>query len=162
MLMSAFIMSGFVRMIRYTLFLSIFGMLACTPFADALAQDSRLAVIVNEQGTPDELDLKQVKKVFRGEQQRWEGGKKVAIALMKNSHPTGNHTASKLYDMSGNELKKYWLSLVFQGNVSAPEFFSSEDALVNYVKTTPGAIGIVSAEATDGAKTIHIEGEPYF
>jgi hypothetical protein len=81
---------------------------------------------------------------------------------MKDAHPTGNHTASKLYDMSGNELKKYWLSLVFQGTTSAPEFFNSEENLVNYVKTTSGAIGIVSVDAAKDANTILVEGEPYF
>ncbi len=151
---------GFAKLLLLT-GLCLFFVVLLQPHSSH-AQDTRLAVIANEQGPPDKLDMKKVKKLFRGEQQRWQEGKKVKIALMKDAHPTGNHTASKLYNMSGNELKKYWLSLVFQGTTSAPEFFNSEESLVNYVKTTSGAIGIVSVDAAKDANTILVEGEPYF
>jgi len=151
---------GFVNLLLL-LAVCLFFIVMLQPYSTK-AQDTRLAVIANEQGVPEELDMNKVKKLFRGEQQRWQEGEKVKIALMKDAHPTGNHTASKLYDMSGNELKKYWLSLVFQGTTSAPEFFNSEENLVNYVKTTSGAIGIVSVDAAKDANTILVEGEPYF
>ena len=130
--------------------------------AHSFAQDG-LAVISNPGNETSELPMPQLEDIFLGEKTRWSSGKAISLALMKTNHTVGELTASKLYDMSGQELNKYWLSLVFQGKAKAPQFFTSEDDLVNYVKNTLGAIGIV-AQNTAGSlsNTIKIDGKTSF
>jgi hypothetical protein len=103
--------------------------------------------------------MKELRKVMKGEQQRWDKGKKISIALMKTTHAVGESTAARIFDMSGNELNKYWLALVFQGKAKAPNFFNSETDLLNYVAITPGAIGIVDAVSSHAANKVLIEGK---
>ena len=74
-----------------------------------------LAVIANGKGIPNEMKLPQLKSTMRGEKLRWPDGSKVIIALLKSSTPIGVVTSKKIYNMSANELNKYWLALVFQG-----------------------------------------------
>ena len=126
------------------------------------AQES-LTVISNQSGSPAELKLSELKSIFMGEKQRWRGGTKITIALMKTNTAVGKNTSRKIYDMSSDELNKFWLALVFQGKAQAPLFFNSPADLQNYVAKNPGAIGILDQPvSSEEIKTIMIEGKKSF
>ena len=127
------------------------------------AQTESLTVISNAKGAPAELKFSDLKSILKGEQQRWRNGKKISIALMKTSTPGGASTCEKIYDMSSDELKKFWLALVFEGKADAPEFFNTTAEVQSFVAENPGAIGIIDQPPTsadthivliDGKKTL--------
>ena len=124
----------------------------------AISQDMSLVVIANGKGVPSEMKAEQLKSTMRGEKLRWPDGSKVIIALMKSSTPVGTNTSKKIYNMSANELNKYWLALVFQGKADAPNFFNSEAELAEFVSQTKGAIGVVN-QPSASSKTIVIDGK---
>lgn len=126
------------------------------------ADDGALAVISNSTGAPAEMSMSEITTVFKGERQRWSDGTKVVIALMKTTTTSGNTTAQKLYEMSGQDMNRYWLGLVFQGKAKAPKFFSSESALKEYVTETPGAIGIIGLTSLGDDKSVLIDGNKSF
>jgi len=123
-----------------------------------MAQNN-LTIIGSLESVPVELDMSQLQAVLKGEQMRWQDGTKVKIALMKTNTPIGTVTSEKIYDMSGNELNKYFLALVFQGKVKAPAFFNSESELEAYVSQTPGAIGVVQSTSNDQINVVVIDGK---
>ncbi|MGN6532801.1 MAG: hypothetical protein ACTHK0_13750 [Ginsengibacter sp.] len=125
-----------------------------------MAQNSSLTVISNQNGAPSTLNFSELKSIFRGEQQRWHGGTKITIALMKTNTPAGKNTSEILYGMTTDELNKFWLAMVFQGKAAAPNFFNSATELENFVAQNPGAIGIVDQVAANNEiKTIQVEGK---
>ena len=124
----------------------------------AKAQDG-LTIIGNLTSVPADMDLTQLQSVLRGEQMRWDDGTKVKIALMKTNTPIGTLTSEKIYNMTGNELNKYFLALVFQGKVKAPAFFNSESELEAYISQTPGAIGVLQNTGNDQVKIVLIDGK---
>lgn len=126
----------------------------------ASAQDMSLAVIANSKGAPSEMKLAQLKSTMRGEKLRWPDGNKVVIALLKSTTPIGTTTSKKIYNMSANELNKYWLALVFQGKADAPNFFNSEAELEEFVSQTTGAIGVVNRPSATN-KVVTIDGQKY-
>jgi hypothetical protein len=125
----------------------------------AYAQDSELTIIGNYESVPDELKENLLRSVFLGEKQRWDDGASVKIALMKTTTPIGAATCKKVYNMTGNELNKYFLALVFQGKVKAPTFFSSVSELESYVAETPGAIGVIQGPIEGQIKVVTIDGK---
>jgi len=127
------------------------------------SQTQTLTVISNEKGAPTELKLAELKSIFKGEKQRWRDGNKITIAMMKTNTPVGAYTCKKIYDMNGDEVKKFWLALVFQGKADGPQFFSSITELESFVVDNPGAIGIIDPSQSsanthvvlvDGKKTL--------
>jgi hypothetical protein len=123
------------------------------------AQHMALTVIGNPKGAPTELKEPELKAVLKGERQRWHSGYKIVIALMKTNTDLGKYTSEKMYDMSADELKKYWLALVFQGKAEAPVFFNSVNELEAFVADNPGAIGIVDQESpSSGTQVVLIDG----
>jgi hypothetical protein len=124
------------------------------------AQTQSLTVISNPKGAPAQLKLSDLKSILKGEQQRWRNGKKISIALMKTSTPGGMYICQKIYNMSSDELKKFWLALVFEGKADAPEFFSTTSEVQNFVAENPGAIGIIDQPPTsDGTHIVLIDGK---
>jgi hypothetical protein len=126
----------------------------------SIAQDTSLIVIRNSKGVPAEMKMAQLKSVLKGEKQRWGDGTKVVIALMKPNTIVGGNTCKKVFNMSANEVSKYWLGLVFQGKADAPAMFNSLSELEDFVSKTPGAIG-VTGQTVNSNKTIIVEGKKY-
>ena len=122
------------------------------------AQDGPLTIIANPKGAPEELKFAALKSILKGEKARWPDGSKVVIALMKTNTTVGSTTSKKIYNMSGDELNKYWLALVFQGKGQAPVFFTSSSELENFITQTPGAIGVI-APPPNSARSVLIEGK---
>lgn len=129
----------------------------------ACAQNETLTVISNEKGAPAALKMSELKSILMGEKQRWRNGNKITIALLKTNTPAGADICKKIYDMSSDDLKKYWLALVFEGKADAPAFFNTASEIENFVSENPGAIGIIDHPQTaadthivliDGKKTL--------
>jgi hypothetical protein len=145
---------------KMSVIISLFWVLSlllglCIPLQ---AQNIELTVIGNPGSVPEQLDIAQLRSVLKGEKLRWDDGVSVKIALMKTNTSVGSTTSERIYNMSANELNKYFLALVFQGKAKAPIFFTSESELESYVARTPGAIG-VSSRSTDGTvRVIVIDG----
>ena len=134
----------------------IFGMVLSWSL---VAQEMQLSIIGNSESVPDELRMSQIVSVLKGEKQQWDDGVSIKIALMKTSTAIGTTTCNKLYNMSANELNKYFLALVFQGKVKAPTFFNSISELENYVAQTPGAIGVLQYTTGGLVKIVLIDGK---
>jgi len=101
--------------------------------------------------------------VVKGQKQRWNDGTKVNIYIMKTTTPIGQNTCKKIYNWSGDKVKRYWLELSFSGKADAPTFCNTVEELESYVSQNPGAIGIVDRNATsNGVKTILIDGKNPF
>jgi hypothetical protein len=145
----------------FSVFLSLFLLLSVG--YSAKAQEATLTVISNTTGAPSEMKMSELKSVLKGEKQRWGDGTKVHIALMKTTTPVGQTTCQKIYNMSGDKVKRFWLELSFAGNADAPTFCSTTEELVTFVSQNPGAIGVLDKPSTiAGIKTTEIDGKSSF
>jgi hypothetical protein len=124
----------------------------------AVAQDLPLTVVCNSKGAPEEMKFNSLKSVLRGEKLRWPDGTKITIALMKTNTPGGSTICKKIYNMSADELNKYWLALVFQGKGQAPVFFNSAAELEAFISQTPGAIGVTTSTGGN-TRTVSVDGK---
>lgn len=129
----------------------------------ATAQNETLFVISNKKGAPEQMKMAELKSIMKGERQRWKDGNKIKIALMKTNTQTGISICRKVYAMNEDELKKFWLALVFQGKADAPVFFNSETELKNFVSENEGAIGIIDILVdTPDIRVVSIDGKKEF
>lgn len=126
-------------------------------------QETMLTVISNPKGVPSEMKMSELKSIMKGEKQRWSDGTKVNIVLMKTNTPVGQVTCQKIYNMTGDKVKRFWLELSFGGKADPPTFCNSVAELENYVSQNPGAIGILDKISTGaGIKTVLIDGKNSF
>jgi hypothetical protein len=146
---------------EYKKYLSILVLLFAGLIANA--QEATLTAISNPKGAPSTMKMSDLKSIMKGEKQRWSDGTKVNIVLMKTNTSTGEITCRKIYSMSSDKVKRYWLGLSFSGKADAPIFCNSIAELESIVAQTPGAIGIIDKISTGtGIKIIMVDGKNSF
>jgi len=126
------------------------------------AQDIPLTVIGNVAGVPSALKYTDLVSVMKGERQRWANGTKVSIYLMKTTTPVGESTCKRVYNMSGDRVKKYWLQLSF--SLKGDLFIcNSVEQLESGISQNPGAIGVLDKTSdAAGIKVVLIDGKNTF
>lgn len=121
-----------------------------------------LSVIVNNSVPNKEMSLAEVKAFLKGTKTRWSDNSKVNLVFVNPTSSTGNQVAKAIFGTSGSEMNKALLALAFQGKISAPKFFDTEEEVAKYVKNTPGTIAVVGADATGGAVKAKVNGADSF
>jgi hypothetical protein len=120
-------------------------------------------VISHVDGAPTEMTMGELRTILKGERQRWPDGTKVHIALMKTNTVIGKSTCEKVYNMSGDKVRRFWLELSFAGNADPPTFCNTVDELEAYVAQNPGAIGVLDKPSgAAGIKVTAIDGKTAF
>jgi len=105
------------------------------------------AVVGNDIGT-SVLSRADLKAAFKPKNTFWPNRRTVIIILPGNTSSIRDVVAKDIYNSTFVAMQKYWLSLVFQGRFSAPVILNSDEEVINFVRKTPGAIGLVSDPET--------------
>lgn len=101
-----------------------------------------LMIIGNKTGL-ESVSRKQIKGIFRGSQTLWTTNEQVIVVMPSSKADFAEDFASSVLQMSQSAIHKYWLELVFQGRSNPPVFLNSSFEILEFVKSNPGAIGVV-------------------
>ncbi len=138
------------RVIVLLIVVAIFVVVApVSAFAD-------VAVVANKNIGEKSISEKQAKKIWLGKTKSLGG-----TSLKPADLPKGNDSRKKFYKavVKKNEkkLKAYWARIVFSGKGSPPKLFKSDAEVINWVASTPGAVGYVdSVSINDSVKVLLI------
>ena len=105
----------------------------------------KFSVIANDVGF-EKSSPQEIKSVFKGKFTFWKNNKKVILVLPSSKNPISNEVASFYYQTTTDGVKKYWLSLVFQGRSTSPVFLDSDKEVYEFIQKNEGAIGLISTE----------------
>jgi len=103
-----------------------------------------LLIIGNKTGTT-QLKAQEARDIFRARTTTWTNKVSVTIALPSPKSTTAEPVARLIYGTKPSSVQKFWLSLVFQGRATPPNFFDTDQELIQFVQRTPGAIGVISS-----------------
>jgi len=132
-------------------FLLMLGaMYTCVP---AGAQD--IVIVVNKGVQASEISESQLRDIFTGARSRLDDGSRVVPVLLKGG-PAHEVFLHKHVGDNPEEFRARWRKAVFTGQGTMPKECSSENAVLDYVAATPGAIGYVSHTNGDGVKVLPV------
>jgi len=140
----------------YKYILIFFISISCGSQLMAQSGLSDLTIIGNKTGF-ESTSLKEIRQMFKGKYSSWPITKiTVTIVLPAPQSPNAQKMASQIYSNTISGVQKYWLSLVFQGRANPPVFLEADDQIIDFVRKTPGAIGIVSSGNPNTPKNLVI------
>jgi len=84
--------------------------------------------------------------IMRGENKNWGSGADARVALPSRDSEHYDLIANSLMGGSGKAMERRWFALVFSGKVNAPKYLEDDSAVMNFIASTQGAIGIVTSE----------------
>jgi hypothetical protein len=107
----------------------------------------QIVVIANQSVRSAEISDSDLRDVFAGAVVSLPGGDRVRPVLLRSG---GAHEEflARYFGKSDAAFRADWKRLIFSGASTMPKTVDSEEAMVQYVARTPGAIGYVSESAS--------------
>lgn len=111
--------------------------------SDARAIDRPFAVIAAPGVTEQQLTRESVALIFKRKQTYWENGTRIQPVNLPPAHPLRRAFSQSILGRPPETMEEYWREIYFHG-VLPPHVLASEEAVILFVSSTPGAIGYVS------------------
>jgi hypothetical protein len=115
---------------------------------EAAANNQAFAIIVAADISGHQLSRESASLIFRRKQKYWEDGKRIQPVNLPATHPLRHAFSQCILGQEPEAMEDYWREMYFHG-VLPPHVLASEEAVVLFVISTPGAIGYVSTCPTD-------------
>jgi ABC-type phosphate transport system substrate-binding protein len=133
---------------------------AVRPAAMPAQEAEPLAIVVNRSNPMSEISLADLRKLYRGQRNRWSNGRRVTLVMRDPGTPEREAILQTLYGVDEDEYRRGFLQAVFTGEaIGAPRVLASPNGVLRFVFNVPGAIGYVRASEVDATvKTLRVDG----
>ena len=117
---------------------------------------AEVVVVTHKSVNTENLELKDIKKIFLGKKMYWDDNKKITLFILSKS-PTHQEFLKKYLGKSENQFTNYWKQLLFTGKGMLPNRVT-DDEMIAKIKETEGAIGYIAANlATEDVNIIKLK-----
>jgi hypothetical protein len=110
--------------------------------------DKPFAVIAGSGLAEHHLSRDSVSLIYKRKQNYWENGIRIQPANLPPTNPLRRTFSQAILGHPPEGMEEYWREMYFHG-VLPPHVLASEEAVLLFVASTPGAIGYVSACPSD-------------
>ncbi len=134
--------------------LMVFGWTSAAPARD-------MALVSNKSNSVTALTMPELIKICKGQTNRWPDGKAVTLITRSPASPDMKLLLEKVYAMSKGEVSALIVT-ANHGRTNHPAIIvvDNDDALVQRVEGTPGAVGLVDVYSiTGGVKVVKVAGK---
>jgi ABC-type phosphate transport system substrate-binding protein len=135
-----------VRCRSFLLLLAPLAILA-SPLPSA-ADPAAYRVVVHPDNPVRKLEREECSRLFLKEVTRWPGGKAVMPVDLAEGSPVREEFSHDVHRRSTRAIKVFWQQRIFSGRAAPPPEVDGDEAVLDYVREHPGAIGYVSREAS--------------
>ena len=112
---------------------------------------SAATIVINSEVEVADLDAKTVEKIYLGKKTLWDSGQRITPALVSESKGVSKTFLEEILHKSVPQYRAYWKKRLFSGGGTVPKTFRTSREVVEFVKRTPGAIGVVETAPNDGS-----------
>ena len=126
----------------------------------ATAQAQDFQVVVNAANPVSEMSKDQVSKVFLKKARKFPGGGKAVVVDQDSGSNVRESFSKAVHGRSASAIESHWQQQIFAGKDVPPEKKSSDDDVLEFVRSNPGAIGYVAAGTAlgGGVKAVSVGG----
>lgn len=134
-------MPGFIRGLLLVWPIVMVQGLLCSMPAWAESDDDVLAVIVAP-GHHTALTREELVLIYKRKKLYWSDDSKIQPVNLPSADPLRRRFSRTVLGAAPEDMEKYWNDMYFHG-VSPPYVLASQEAVIRFVTSTPGAIGYV-------------------
>lgn len=125
--------------------------------SSAFSQDYNTHInVIGNNTTLTTIDKKELVDIFRGRNTFWDNDIRIKLVLPSQNHEFAEEIAEQVYNLSHTKMRKFWLSMVFQGRTNPPIFMDSDEEMEIYVKKNQGAIAVLGQATENSGLTIKV------
>lgn len=135
--------------------LSLFVLFLIAGTLAASAQSYK--IIVNEANASSGISKSEASDIFLKKKSKWDDGTKIEPVDLAASSPIRAAFSEDVHGRGVGAIRSHWQQAAFSGAGTAPLERGSDADVVAFVKSNPGAVGYISADAaTDGVKVLTV------
>ncbi len=108
-----------------------------------------IAVVMSASSITDAPSREELARIYQRQKLLWADNTRIVPVNLPADHPLRRSFSRLVLGALPEELDAYWNAQYFHG-IAPPYVLTSEEAVLLFVATTPGAIGYVSAAAIKG------------
>ena len=122
------------------------------------AANGSYRVVIHESNPVSQLPSSNVQRLFLKKTRQWDHGPRVTPIDQAAESPVRRDFSEDVLGRSVGSVTKYWLTQVYSGRETPPQIKDSDQAVLEFVASNPGAIGYVSADSrlTGSVKAIEV------
>lgn len=114
-------------------------------------------IIVNEANATASITKQDASNIFLKKKSKWDDGTKIEPIDLAASSATRAAFSEDIHGRGVGAIRSHWQQAAFSGAGTAPLERGNDADVVAFVKSNPGAVGYISAEATaDGVKVLTV------
>jgi ABC-type phosphate transport system substrate-binding protein len=115
----------------------------------APASSAEVAVIANPSVPAKQVDKSLLLDMYSGDVKEWDNGERIVLLDLK---PKSDVKAAfyEFLGKSASRMKSVWMKNMLTGEGQPPESVETQEAIVEMVASTPGAIGYVDRKLVTG------------
>lgn len=115
-------------------------------------------VVVNAANPISEISRSDASRIFQKKTKKFENGQGVSPVDLPADSPVREQFSQGVHGRSASAIKSYWQQQIFSGRGVPPEEKGSDLAVLDFIRSTPGAIGYVAGDTPlgDGVKAVTI------
>jgi ABC-type phosphate transport system substrate-binding protein len=122
---------------------------------------TNFAIIVNPDIELTAISQADIARIYLGKKTFWDSGGRIAPALLDEKSALTVSFLEESVRTTVRQYRAYWKKRLFSGQGTAPKTFTSSRQVVDYVASTPGAVGVVERGAVnDRVKLIELLDNP--
>jgi len=92
----------------------------------------------------------QITEIFAGALRAWPTGAKIYVADQSETE-VGRSFYDTVMRRPTSVVRMQWIQLILSGQAVAPRRMQSDEAVIEFVRRTPGAVGYVRSSSLDGS-----------
>lgn len=122
------------------------------------ADEPGFVVIINAANPETEMEAGRVSKMFLKKIRRWPDDVPVNPVDLNEKSPTRELFTETIHKKRVSAIKTFWQRMIFSGRNVPPAELNTDEEVIQFVLSDPGAIGYVSSatELPDGVKGLEI------
>jgi len=122
------------------------------------AQQANIKIIANDNVDITSVSKDQLSRLFLKKTTKWDNGVKVTPVDLAGDSEVRQNFTQNIHKKSISAINAYWQKKIFTGKGVPPVELQNDKEVIEFVSSTPGAIGYVSASASlNGVKTLSIK-----
>lgn len=108
-------------------------------------QAQRLLIVTSPQIPAHKLSIAELSDIYIMKKQNWSNGIRIVPVNREVTSEEREKFSKDVFNLSPQQMADYWNRLRFQGKLP-PSVQTSDEAVLNFVRVIPGAIGYVRAD----------------
>lgn len=108
-----------------------------------------VTIIANPSVPGTTISENDLKEIFLGKRVKWSDNSRINFVLSKD-YGTHESFLKNYVGRSTSQFDMHWRNMIFTGQGRAPTKLSSDQDVINFVASTPGAVGYVSSQPGSG------------